>query len=52
MGVNRSQVYPSFSCSKFTTHCTPGGCIFVICFDEWGRGICLKNDTAAGISIS
>jgi hypothetical protein len=27
--------YPSFSCSTLTTHCTPGGCIIVICFDEW-----------------
>jgi hypothetical protein len=25
-----SQTYPSFSCSKLTTHCTPGGCIIVI----------------------
>jgi hypothetical protein len=30
LGVKRSQAYPSFSCSKFTTHCTPGGCITVI----------------------
>jgi hypothetical protein len=43
-----SQAFPSFSCSKLTTHCTPGGCITVISFDEWGLGICLKNDAAAG----
>jgi hypothetical protein len=30
MGVKISQEYPSFSCSKLTTHCTPGGCITVI----------------------
>jgi multisubunit Na+/H+ antiporter MnhG subunit len=26
-----SQEYPSFSCSKLTTHCSLGGCIIVIC---------------------
>jgi hypothetical protein len=31
-----SQAYPSFGCSKLTTHFTPGGCIIVIFFDEWG----------------
>jgi hypothetical protein len=34
--VKISQAYPSFSCSKLTTHCTPGGCIITIFFDEWG----------------
>jgi hypothetical protein len=29
-----SQLYPSVSCSKFTTHCIPGSCITVIFFDE------------------
>jgi hypothetical protein len=52
LGVKMSQAYTSFSCGKRTTHYTPGGCITVICFDEWGWGICLKNDAAAGISIS
>jgi hypothetical protein len=48
-----SQADPSFSCSKFTTHYTLGGCITLIKFDEWGQGICLKNDAAAaGTSIS
>jgi hypothetical protein len=47
-----SQEYPSFSCSKLTTHCTPGGYIIVICFDECGQDVCLKNDAAAGTSIS
>jgi hypothetical protein len=28
--MKMSQAYPSFSCSKFTTHYTPGGCITVI----------------------
>jgi hypothetical protein len=32
-----SQAYPSFSCSKFVAHCTPGVYITVICFDEWER---------------
>jgi hypothetical protein len=32
--VEMSQTYPSFSCSKLTSHCTPGVCITVICFDE------------------
>jgi hypothetical protein len=49
--VKMSQAYASFSCSKLTTHCTPYGCIIVIYFDEWGWGICLKND-ATGSSIS
>jgi hypothetical protein len=35
-GGGTSQAYFSFSCSKFTTHCTPGGYITVISFDEWG----------------
>jgi hypothetical protein len=30
-----SQAYTSFSCNKFTTHFTPGGCITFILFDEW-----------------
>jgi hypothetical protein len=47
-----SQAYPSFSCSKCNTHCTLGGCIIVICFDEWGTDICFKNDAPAGTSIS
>jgi hypothetical protein len=47
-----SQAYHSFSCSTLTTHCTPGSCIIVICFDEWGWGICLKNDAAVGTSTS
>jgi hypothetical protein len=34
LGVKMSQAYASFSCSNLTTHCTPGGCITVICFDE------------------
>jgi hypothetical protein len=32
-----SQAYPSFKCSKFTSHCTLGGCITVIYFDEWAE---------------
>jgi hypothetical protein len=52
LGVKMSQAYPSFGCIKVTTHCNPGGCIIVICFDEWGWGIYLKNDAAAGTSIS
>jgi hypothetical protein len=47
-----SQDYPSFSCSELTTHFNPSGCIIVIYLDEWGLGICLKNDAAAGTSIS
>jgi hypothetical protein len=31
--------HPNFSYSKFTTHCTSGGYIIVICFDEWIWGI-------------
>jgi hypothetical protein len=51
--VKISQAYPNFICNKFTTHCTPGGCIIVISFDEWGQVICLKNAAAvAEISIS
>jgi hypothetical protein len=44
--MKMSQAYPSFSGSRFTTHFTPGGCIIVICFDEWEhyRGICIKDD--------
>jgi hypothetical protein len=52
LGVNRSQAYPSLSCSKLITHWTLRGCIIVICFDECGWGIHLKNDAAAGTSIS
>jgi hypothetical protein len=47
-----SQAYPSFSCSKFTTHFTPGRFTPVISFDEWVGGICFKNAAAVGASIS
>jgi hypothetical protein len=32
-----SQAYPNLSYSKLTIHCTPGGCITVICFDQWAE---------------
>jgi hypothetical protein len=38
LGVKMSQAYPSFSCSKFTTHCTPGGCLFY-CHLFWWMGL-------------
>jgi hypothetical protein len=47
-----SHANPSLTCSKLTTHCTPGGSIDVNYFDEYGRGKCLRNDIAAGNSIS
>jgi hypothetical protein len=52
MEAKRSQEYPSFGFSKFTINRTPGNCIIVISFDEWGWDICLKNDAATGTSIS
>jgi hypothetical protein len=52
MGVKMTQEYPSFSCIKLTTHCTPGDCITVLSFDEWGCGVYLNSDASSGDDIS